>query len=95
VTLAALPSSNPSNPAPLATGDTGGVGGGRRWGGGVTWLCSSRTALASTNLGQSLQLPVSPCWKELPSDLLMVKQHDALITKESQAAKYVTGRDEG
>ena len=64
-------------------------------GGGMTRLSFSRTALTSTSLGQFLQLPVSPRWKALPSDLLIVKQHYALITKESQAAKYVTGRDEG
>lgn len=95
VTPAALPGSNRSNPGPTATGDTGGAGGGCSWVGDMAWLCFSRTAPASTSLGQFQQLHVSSCWKALPSDLLIVKQHYALITKKTQAAKYVTGRDEG
>lgn len=61
----------------------------------MTWLSFSRTALASASLGQFLQLHISSCWKALTLDLLIVKQHYALITKESRAAKYDTGRDEG
>lgn len=48
----------------------------------MTWFSFSRAALAPTSLGQFLQLLVSPCWKALPSDLLIVK-HWALIKKES------------
>lgn len=51
----------------------------------MTCFSSSRKALVPTSLGQFLQLPVSPRWKALPSDLLIVKQHYTLITKESSS----------
>lgn len=72
-----LPSSlSLSNPVPTALVVQG-------WCDLVHWFTFSRAALASTSLGQFLQLPVSLCWKALPSDLLIVKQHWALINKES------------
>lgn len=94
VTPAALLRWKPSDQVPTILVTQEELAGGAD-GGGMTWIPFSRTALVSTSLGQFLQLPVSPCWKALPSDLLIVKQHYTLITKESQAAKYVIGRDEG
>lgn len=64
----------------------GGAGGaGRECRGWVTWFSFSRAALASTSPGQFLQLGVSQCWKALPSDLLIVKQHWTLIKKKESS----------